>query len=33
MSTQQRIDMEDYCRGYMAFLNEARTEREAVRSQ
>ncbi len=29
MSTQQRIDMEDYCRGYMAFLNEARTEREA----
>ena len=31
MSTQQRIDMEDYCRGYMAFLNEARTEREAVK--
>ena len=23
--------MEDYCRGYMAFLNEARTEREAVK--
>lgn len=20
MSTQQRIDMEDYCRGYMAFF-------------
>ncbi len=31
MSTQQRINMEDYCRGYMAFLNEARTEREAVK--
>ena len=31
MSTQQRLDMEDYCRGYMAFLNEARTEREAVK--
>lgn len=31
MSTQQRIDMEDYCRGYMAFLNEVRTEREAVK--
>lgn len=31
ISTQQRIDMEDYCRGYMAFLNEARTEREAVK--
>ena len=31
MCTQQRIDMEDYCRGYMAFLNEARTEREAVK--
>lgn len=31
MTTQQRIDMEDYCRGYMAFLNEARTEREAVK--
>ena len=31
MSTQQRIDMEYYCRGYMAFLNEARTEREAVK--
>lgn len=31
MSTQQRIDMEDYCRGYMAFLNGARTEREAVK--
>ncbi len=32
MTTQQRIDMEDYCRGYMAFLNEARTEREAVKA-
>ena len=33
MSTQQRINMEDYCRGYMAFLNEARTEREAARGK
>ncbi len=31
MTTKQRIDMEDYCRAYMAFLNEARTEREAVK--
>ena len=31
MTMQQRIDMEDYCRGYMAFLNDARTEREAVK--
>lgn len=31
MDTQQRIDMEDYCRGYMEFLNDARTEREAVK--
>ncbi len=31
MTTQQHIDMEDYCRGYMAFLNDARTEREAVK--
>ena len=31
MTTQQRIDMEDYCAGYMYFLNNARTEREAVK--
>ena len=31
MNTQQRVDMEDYCRGYMSFLNDARTEREAVK--
>ncbi len=31
MDTQQRVDMEDYCRGYMSFLNDARTEREAVK--
>ncbi|MDY3078729.1 MAG: aminopeptidase [Oscillospiraceae bacterium] len=32
MDTDQRIAMEDYCRGYMAFLNENRTEREAVKT-
>ncbi len=32
MDAEQRIAMEDYCRGYMAFLNENRTEREAVKS-
>lgn len=31
MDTQQRVDMEDYCRSYMSFLNDARTEREAVK--
>ena len=28
--TAERIAIEDYCREYMEFLNEARTEREAV---
>lgn len=32
MDTAQRIAMEDYCSGYMAFLNENRTEREAVKT-
>ena len=32
MDTEQRIAMEDYCRGYMEFLNANRTEREAVRT-
>ena len=32
MSTQQRVAMEDYCAGYMDFLNNSRTEREAVKA-
>lgn len=32
MDTAQRIAVEDYCSGYMAFLNENRTEREAVKT-
>ncbi len=32
MDTQQRIAMEDYCSGYIRFLNDARTEREAVKT-
>ena len=31
IDTPERIALEDYCRGYMEFLNCARTEREAVR--
>ena len=31
IDTDERIAMETYCSGYMDFLNEARTEREAVR--
>ena len=31
IDTDERIAMEAYCSGYMDFLNEARTEREAVR--
>jgi uncharacterized protein YecA (UPF0149 family) len=31
IDTEERLAVEDYCRGYMAFLNSARTEREAVR--
>lgn len=31
IDTEERIAIEDYCRGYMEFLNEARTEREAVK--
>ncbi|MCR5577300.1 MAG: aminopeptidase [Oscillospiraceae bacterium] len=30
VETAEHIEAENYCRGYMAFLNEARTEREAV---
>ena len=31
IGTDERLAVEDYCRGYMDFLNNARTEREAVR--
>ncbi len=31
MSTEERLACEEYCLGYMAFLDAARTEREAVR--
>ena len=31
IGTEERIALEAYCREYMDFLNEARTEREAVR--
>ena len=31
IGTEERIKVEEYCREYMDFLNEARTEREAVR--
>ena len=30
IDTQERLALEDYCRGYIRFLDEARTEREAV---
>ena len=32
LNTQERVALEDYCREYMAYLNESRTEREAVRN-
>ena len=31
IDTEQRLNIEAYCRDYMEFLNEARTEGEAVR--
>ena len=31
LKADERIALEDYCAGYMRFLDEARTEREAVR--
>ena len=31
IDTGERLAMEEYCRGYMDFLNNSRTEREAVR--
>ena len=30
ISREEHIAAEDYCRGYMEFLNDSRTEREAV---
>ena len=30
IDTQERKTLEDYCLGYMEFLNNSRTEREAV---
>ncbi len=30
IDTEERVRLEEYCRGYMRFLNESRTEREAV---
>ena len=30
ISRDDHLALEDYCRGYMAFLNDSRTEREAV---
>ena len=30
ISTEERLALEEYCRSYMAFLNNSRTEREAV---
>ena len=32
LDTRERVALEDYCREYMAYLNESRTEREAVRN-
>ena len=32
IGTQERIELEDYCREYMEYLNVSRTEREAVRN-
>ena len=32
VDTREHIAAEDYCRGYMSFLNDSRTEREAVRN-
>ncbi len=31
LNAEERMQLEDYCSGYMEFLNEARIEREAVR--
>ena len=31
LDTRERLQLEDYCREYMSFLNDARTEREAVK--
>ena len=31
IGSEERLELEDYCRDYMAFLNESRTEKEAVK--
>ncbi len=31
LDTRERLQLEDYCREYMSFLNDARTERESVK--
>ena len=30
ITTEQRAEMEAYCKGYMAFMDAAKTEREAT---
>ena len=32
IDSEERLELEDYCRDYMAFLNDSRTEREAVKN-
>ena len=32
IDAQERLELEDYCQGYMDFLNDSRTEREAVKN-
>ena len=32
IDAKERLELEDYCRGYMDFLNDSRTEREAVKN-
>ncbi|HIR85561.1 MAG TPA: aminopeptidase, partial [Candidatus Limivicinus faecipullorum] len=32
IGSEERLELEDYCRDYMAFLNDSRTEREAVKN-
>lgn len=32
IDAQERLELENYCQGYMDFLNDSRTEREAVKN-
>ena len=32
IGSEERLELEDYCRDYMAFLNDSRTDREAVKN-